>query len=1156
MKALEILKRPLLKKLLVWAVALVALVGGLGFLALPHFLRPFLEKTLTEKLHRQVSIGELAVNPYALSVRIKAVSIGEKTGGGELAGFDEAYVNLQGESLFRMAPVVSEVSLAGPRVHLVRNADKSYNITDLIEEFLNKPDTEPKAKYAVYNIRVSGGRIDFEDKPVGGQHRVADLNVGVPFVSNLPSQLEVFVQPSLSAKVDGAPLSLGGKVRPFSADKEAVLQLDVTDADLTRYVDYVPVALAFKLPSARLDSKLALIFSQAEGKPASVKLSGSVALRQLEARYKDGRPLLKLVALKVALKSFEPLAGKLDLDTVSVDGLELAVARLKDGSLSLAHLVEPGKAAPPAPTKEQKPAAKPAETPLALTLGEFHLGGGRLDFRDDMPAKPVSASLEGLEAKVSKLTLAGGEPKGRMDLSAGLKSLRLGVNGEKTAAFTLESLALSGVADADKHELALAEIKAVGGKLVAAREADGQFSLEKLLPPSSGKVASPKKGKAAPETGKPAWTVAVQKLALEGWAARLEDKKDGTHLPVLVDGLNLTVEKFSTVKGSKSSLALKAGLGRRGSLALAGNLGLAPLQGKFELDMKGLDLVPLQGYFNQFPHMLVTRGAIDGKGSVSFDVPAREGQPLKATFRGSLGLGDLSLIDKLNEADLLKWKRLRFNGVDLNLGGKVPLDLSLSEISLTDFYARLVVNADGTLALRKLVAKDGAAPAQAAPGAAPSASPAAPASAAVAPAPATVAAATPPDKATPPAYRIRVSKVSLQNGRVNYSDYFIKPNYSANLTGVGGSVTGLSSEPGTTAQVDLAGAVDGTAPLKIAGKVNPLSKELYLDITAAASGVELAGLTAYSGRYAGYALEKGKLSVDIRYFIQNRKLQAENHVFLDQLTFGDKVDSPEATKLPVLLAVALLKNSRGEIDINLPVSGSLDDPQFSIGGIVIKVILNLLAKAVTAPFALLGNLFGGGEELGWLEFDGGRSAISKPSEEKLQKLAKALNDRPALRLDIVGRADAKADAEGYKRAQLERKVKTQKLKETVGKGEDAGAMSEVVVSKEEWPKYLTLAYKAESFPKPKNLIGLAKSLPPPEMEKLILDSITMSDENLRRLADLRARAAESWLVNTGKVAATRIFVVAPKVLADKPAEGAPADARSKASPSRVDFVLK
>ncbi len=1146
--------RPLLKKILIGAVALVVLVGLLGFLALPHFLRPFAENLLSEKLHRPVRIAELAINPYALSARIKGFSIGEKAGAGELLGFDELYVNVQAESLFRLAPVLSEVSLAGPRVHLVRNGDKSYNITDLIEEFVNKPDTEPKAQYAVYNIRISGGKVEFEDKPVGRLHRVSDLNVGVPFVSNLPSKLDVFVQPALALKVDGAPLSLGGKLRPFSTDKEAALQLDVTDLDLTRYADYVPVELAFKLPSARLDSKLALVFSQPEGKPATVRLSGSAALRKLDAQYKDGRPLFKLAALKVALKSFEPLAGKLDLDSVAVDGPELAVTRLKDGSLSLAHLVLPAKTAlAPPKTDATKPKSEEKAAPLALSLAEFRLEGGRLAFTDQMPVKPVSASLEGLEAKVVKLALLGGVPKGKSDLSLGLKSLRLAVAGEKTAAFSLESISLAGVADTDKHELVLAEIKAVGGKLMAAREADGQFSLEKLLPPapssahSAGKVPAPRK--AAPDA--PGWTVTVQKLALEGWAARLEDRQDKSHLPVLVEGLNLTVDKFSTAKGSTSSLTLKTGLGRRGSLTLAGTLGLAPLQGKFELDLKGLDLVPLQAYANHFPHMLVTRGALDGKGSLSFEMPVKA--PLKAAFRGSLGLMDLSLIDKLNDADLLKWKRLRLSGIDLALGGKLPLDLSLTEVALSDFYAKLVVNADGTLALRKLVASDGPATAAVpttAPTSAPTKTPPA-----IQPAPSSTTVATLPEQSSPlpPAYRVRVNRVSLQNGRVNYSDFFIKPNYSANLTGLGGSVTGLSSEPGTTAVVDLAGAVDGTAPLKIAGKVNPLSQELYLDLTAAASGVELAGLSAYSGRYAGYAIEKGKLSVDIRYSIQNRKLQAENHVFLDQLTFGEKVDSPDATKLPVLLAVALLRNSRGEIDINLPVSGSLDDPQFSVGGIVIKVILNLLAKAVTAPFVLLGNLFGGGEELGWLEFDGGRTVIKKPEEEKLQKLAKALIDRTSLRLDIVGRADAQADGDGYKRAQLERKVKTQKLKETVGKGEDAGALNEVVVSKEEWPKYLAQAYKAESFAKPKNLIGLAKSLPPAEMEKLILDNIPVTDDNLRRLAELRARAAENWLINTGKVPATRVFVVAPKLTPDKPTAS---DARAKAGLSRVDFVLK
>ena len=209
-----------------------------------------------------------------------------------------------------------------------------------------------------------------------------------------------------------------------------------------------------------------------------------------------------------------------------------------------------------------------------------------------------------------------------------------------------------------------------------------------------------------------------------------------------------------------------------------------------------------------------------------------------------------------------------------------------------------------------------------------------------------------PAGTTPPP--VRIGKVTLQGGDVNFTDLFIKPNYSADLSEIGGSVLGLSSELNTTADVELRGRFAKTAPVEIKGKINPLIRNLFLDLAANVRDIELGPFTPYSGKYVGYAIEKGKMSFDVQYKIENRKLAAKNKLVLNQLTFGEKVQSPQATKLPVLLAVALLKDRNGVIDVNLPISGSLDDPKFSIGGIVIHIIFNLIEKAVTAPFALIG----------------------------------------------------------------------------------------------------------------------------------------------------------------------------------------------------------
>jgi hypothetical protein len=311
---------------------------------------------------------------------------------------------------------------------------------------------------------------------------------------------------------------------------------------------------------------------------------------------------------------------------------------------------------------------------------------------------------------------------------------------------------------------------------------------------------------------------------------------------------------------------------------------------------------------------------------------------------------------------------------------------------------------------------------------------------------------------------VRIKRITLQGGNIAYSDRFIKPNYDANLTGMGGRLTGLSSDPNTIAELDLRGKVDNSAPLEIVGRLNPFRQDRALDIRASVKDFELSSVSTYAAKYVGYGIEKGKLSAQLGYKIEDRKLTATNQVFLDQLTFGDKVDSPSALKLPVLLAVSLLKNSRGEIDLDLPVGGSLDDPQFSVGGIVVKVIVNLITKAITSPFALLGSIFGGNaEELAWLDFEPGFARLAGGADDKLKSIAKVMADKPGLKLEIAGRVDPATDRDGLLRAMLLGKVEALKVKDMAKKGESLADDGRVTVSPGEYPALLTRCTRTRSF---------------------------------------------------------------------------------------------
>jgi hypothetical protein len=395
---------------------------------------------------------------------------------------------------------------------------------------------------------------------------------------------------------------------------------------------------------------------------------------------------------------------------------------------------------------------------------------------------------------------------------------------------------------------------------------------------------------------------------------------------------------------------------------------------------------------------------------------------------------------------------------------------------------------------------------------------------------------------------VEIGGITLQGGTIKFTDRYIKPSYSANLTQIGGRVSSLSMKKDTVAEVEVRGKFNDYVPLEITGKVNPWKEHFFVDLTASSTNFELSPLSPYSGKYAGYTIDKGQLSFDLKYLIVQKKLESQNRILLDQFTFGDKVESPDATKLPVRLAIALLKDRKGQIKLDIPVSGNIDDPKFSIWKVVWQILGNLLAKAATSPFALLGSLFGGGEELSYLEFDYGRANLTEPNLKKLDTIVKALDDRPALKLDVQGQVDVERDTEGLKNYLVQKKVKTQKLKDLTKKGSGIVPVDDIMVESTEYEKYLRMAYDAEKFPKPRNIVGLAKTLPVPEMEKLMLTNTVVKDEDLRALANQRATNAKDAILKPGKITSDRVFVVEPKTLTPEKKENL--------KNSRVDFRLK
>jgi hypothetical protein len=383
---------------------------------------------------------------------------------------------------------------------------------------------------------------------------------------------------------------------------------------------------------------------------------------------------------------------------------------------------------------------------------------------------------------------------------------------------------------------------------------------------------------------------------------------------------------------------------------------------------------------------------------------------------------------------------------------------------------------------------------------------------------------------------VNFGPVSLLGGRVDFSDRFIQPNYSADLTELTGKLSAFSSQAPNgvvqLADLELRGRAQGTATLEVLGKINPLAKPLALDITGKVRDLELPPLSPYSARYAGYGIERGKLSVDVSYQVQpDGKLSANHKIVLNQLKFGDAVPNAKDT-LPVKLAVALLADRHGVIDINLPVSGSLSDPQFRLGPIVFKLIVNLIVKAVTAPFSLLANVLGGGgEELSVVNFAAGSATLSPEARAGLDKVAKALLERPALNMTVVGSASLAHEREAYKRVQLQALILAEKRRGGVLNGATTDQTQALAVSDEDYPVLLKAVYKRADFPKPRNLIGLTKDIPVPEMEALLLANLSVTESAMRALAEQRGVAVRDYLASL-KLPMERLFLGASKAVPD------------------------
>ncbi len=877
--------------------------------------------------------------------------------------------------------------------------------------------------------------------------------------------------------------------------------------------------------------------------------------------------------------AFEKLYANLQVDSLWTKALHLKQVELvkprtevlfaKDGQLNLVNLFK-------LPPSEPKP-EEPASDPFPVRIDSIKLAGGYVHFEDARPSEPIEFLYDDMNLELKKLstlpddntdmTLVATGPnggqidwKGTFSLSPIASKGSLKVSDAKMKAFwpyvrdavplvledgtynlqsdysfslgkqtelLLENTALSVSAfaikapdgrplvrlaklDVSETSIDLAKQLVTVGKIRseqletwAALEADGQLDWQKLFASQPAK-ATPKE-KAEPATAEPTpqekavedkpWQVLLKDTQVRNYQVHLADRTQKEPVSLEVGPLNADLQNFDSLNKSPFTLKLDSGIGKQGKLQASGEVNLAPVTAKLKVSTQDIDLRLAQSYISPFIRLELRSGMLGS----DLDVDLKSTEPLAFNISGKARVTQLHTLDTIKDRDFVKWQQLDLDAIEYRHGDA----LSIGKVSLVQPYARFMINEDRTtnvddLLIPQPAGSSGKPQAKAAPG---------------------------NDKPL----GIHIGQIDINDGSANFADFSLTPNFATAVQQLNGQIGTIDNRQPKPAKVDVKGKVDRYAPVTIKGALNPFNPLASLDIATSFRRVELTTLTPYSGKFAGFRIRKGRLNLDLHYLITNGQLKAENKVVVEQLQLGEKVDSPDAVDLPIRLAVALLKDTEGKISIELPVSGDLNNPQFSVMPIVWQTLRNLVLRAAQAPFKFIGGLIAGGgaEDLGNVAFAPGSSDLGADAQGALDKLAAALKERPALRLEIEGTSAQSSDGPLIAAQRLEREYQSTYYKMLQRRGDKVPAQASMLqVPDDDKPAMLEGIYRTR-----------LKQQPPKEWEQLdtkqrianmrdaVLKTWAESAVLLRQLGQARASSIKDYLVDKGQLEDDRVYFV-------------------------------
>ncbi|MDB6032134.1 MAG: hypothetical protein JWM16_2472 [Verrucomicrobiales bacterium] len=744
-----------------------------------------------------------------------------------------------------------------------------------------------------------------------------------------------------------------------------------------------------------------------------------------------------------------------------------------------------------------------------------------------------------------------------------LRSLKLAPRGETNSFAALEDLTVSGVsADAVAHRVVADSVSLRGGALHVVRATNAEINFVEMARPASTNLsgslllmlqtATNLFAQLASSTN--AGVGLVKSLAVTNCTVAFEDRAGARPVQLSVTDISMAATNLSNVPGAQMGGVAGLRWNTNGTLEAGFGAQLSPALADVNFKVDRLELSPLGPYLDPYVSLFLvgSKFSMDGRVQLQYT----NGAGPNATYSGNLRLEDFSGEDAQSREPILGWGSVAASGIQAGLN---PPEFNVAEVSLNDFTAHVVLETNRTLNLMRVARLNRSDTGSSNGVEAAASAEASQSSTSMGKKLGLLARAF---SSTNLAFlksplKVRASLVTLSNATIQLEDRSIAPAASLAMRSASGKITGLSSTLDREIQFDLATKVDGTGPVLVSGTLPPASVQATNHVKAQVQNVNLAPAGTYAGKYLGYGLRKGILNLEVNYEMTAHRIRAQNLITLDQFTLGDKVASSDATKLPVKLAVAILKDRKGLIELNVPIEGNLDDPEFKLGGAILHVMGNIMTKLVTSPFAMLGSIFGGkGEDVGYQSFGPGSTNLLTGQGDKLDALLKGLQERPGLQLGIEGSFDEKADAEALRRQKLEQRFRAEKWQALPAAKRQTRAAEKIEFSPAEFDEALNRAYglivkvgQSDELAQAKsgtNSSAIAASRPTAalkggemlmvhnplvpaapisEVEQAVLRTITVGDDDLKQLAMKRAAQVQAAIFATGLIETGRVSVL-------------------------------